>query len=760
MADERITFTMILKDRITPVLKPIQVALESFLTRLRNITRVPVAVLNTGLKAIGFTLKNLTVLSIRFFKIMFNGFRNTIRGIVYLRRVLLSVQSLVTLFIAGAGVKKILDYADAWVNLSNKIRAFVPVAEKAEAIQERLFESAQDARVPLESITTTFQRLLIVQNDIGRSTEEILNFTNLLSKAVTLSGANAQEAASSLLQLSQGLSEGALRGDELRSVLEQVPFVAAIIAEEVDEAISKLRLIGPTGVLTTDLVFTAFLRRQDQINERFERMRFTISQSFTRVNNSLQRFFGTLTVSSGIFDKITSSVINFSKVIDSVTTAAKYADFQLKTLVEENEFFNAFLPGGVFFGSARAQKAFNADFATTIVKPATETAKTVAEVLAEIFKDQVRNNIYPFILSLLEVGVKKLMVFLTRALVQGLPILLAIGVEIGYAVVKGIIDSFPFFAKFFKDMRSDSSEITDSILEMVKALDSDTNKQFFESWELFKENALGAVDVIKELEARIKAILERTNLIDSTAKKPKGIFGRFFEGVQQGAEEALVEFVNIGNVGQNVGAVLADSFLGVSDAIAEAIVGIEDLGTALKRVISDALLDIGKLILRMVLLRTISATIPGFGDFIGVKPTGSRQGGKIKGYDSGGKVFGPAPVTSNQDTVPAMLQPGEWVLRNEATRYYGDRIMAALNSRMIPRSLLAGFRGSVTSPSDMHFNQGGLVGQPAAKAPSGPTPAFIVPSDRANEIFNGEGVGGLLRVIASRQSDFRRALGV
>jgi tape measure domain-containing protein len=78
-----------------------------------------------------------------------------------------------------------------------------------------------------------------------------------VQKAARLSGASAEEAAGAFIQLKQGLASGRLAGDELRSVLEQMPLLAQAIAQQLGVPIGALRDLGAEGKITTDTIYKA-----------------------------------------------------------------------------------------------------------------------------------------------------------------------------------------------------------------------------------------------------------------------------------------------------------------------------------------------------------------------------------------------------------------------------------------------------------------------------------------------------------------------
>jgi tape measure domain-containing protein len=122
--------------------------------------------------------------------------------------------------------------------------------EAVARIQQVLGLSALSAR---ESFSKLYGALR--GTGIGLDQLEVL-FVGI-NKAARLSGSGTQEASAALIQLKQGLSSGRLAGDELRSVLEQLPVFAQAIAKEMGTSVGQLRQLGSEGKITADIIFNA-----------------------------------------------------------------------------------------------------------------------------------------------------------------------------------------------------------------------------------------------------------------------------------------------------------------------------------------------------------------------------------------------------------------------------------------------------------------------------------------------------------------------
>lgn len=123
-------------------------------------------------------------------------------------------------------------------------------AEAAARIQKVLGISSIDA-------TQGFAQLFAALRGTGIGLKQLEVLFVGISNAARLSGAGTQEAQAALLQLKQGLASGVLQGDELRSVLEQLPAFAQAIASQLGTNVGALRQLGSEGKITSDIVFNA-----------------------------------------------------------------------------------------------------------------------------------------------------------------------------------------------------------------------------------------------------------------------------------------------------------------------------------------------------------------------------------------------------------------------------------------------------------------------------------------------------------------------
>ena len=128
--------------------------------------------------------------------------------------------------------------------------------------------------------------------ELDLANKDLFTITKAVNQSFVVSGASSQEANSAILQLSQGMASGTLRGEELNSVMENSPRLARAIAEGLGVTIGELRQLGADGKITAEAITTALLSTADSIDREFSEMPRTVGQSLQQLRNDLLVTFG------------------------------------------------------------------------------------------------------------------------------------------------------------------------------------------------------------------------------------------------------------------------------------------------------------------------------------------------------------------------------------------------------------------------------------------------------------------------------------
>lgn len=204
-----------------------------------------------------------------------------------------AVTSFVSAAALGTLTYQVIQYADAWTNLANRLNALGVPANDVVATQRDIVDIAERARASIDGVGQAYTRMLLASREIGASQAQIARATETVSKAMAVSGATTAESNASIIQLGQALGSGILNGDELRSIRENAPLVAQAIAKEFNTTIGGLKQLGEEGKLVADRVFKALLNASDEVDNMFSKTRATVSQSFALVTNAVREYLGT-----------------------------------------------------------------------------------------------------------------------------------------------------------------------------------------------------------------------------------------------------------------------------------------------------------------------------------------------------------------------------------------------------------------------------------------------------------------------------------
>ncbi|MFA7063660.1 MAG: tape measure protein, partial [Methanomethylophilus sp.] len=241
--------------------------------------------------------------------------RRSADAVDFLRRALAALGGAVA-------ARELVSLLDTYTNLRNRLRATGLEAQNLTAVYRELLAVANDTGSGFQGSVELYSRLAVSSKELGVSQQDLIEFTKSLNQAIILSGASATEAQAGLIQLSQGMASGTLRGDELRSVLEQLPAVADVIAKELGVTRGELRKMGEDGKITAGIILDAFKNARDELEQRFGTTVLTIGQSFQVLKNNLIDLIGQMDEATGVSGLISRALLFVSKNLEVIAKVA------------------------------------------------------------------------------------------------------------------------------------------------------------------------------------------------------------------------------------------------------------------------------------------------------------------------------------------------------------------------------------------------------------------------------------------------------
>jgi tape measure domain-containing protein len=213
----------------------------------------------------------------------------------------------------ASGIRSLLEYADTLTNVQNRLKLTARTQEEVNEATQRLLDISVRTRSSFEGTAELYNRTALAARELGRDQEELAQFTESLNQAIILSGAGAGEAKAALIQLSQGIAAGALRGEELRSVMEQLPVVADVVGARLGLTRGEVQRLGIQGKITSELILDAFKDAREELAVRFASTIPTVSQAFEVLRTKIVEFVDKANSSTGATEKFAQVILLLSE---------------------------------------------------------------------------------------------------------------------------------------------------------------------------------------------------------------------------------------------------------------------------------------------------------------------------------------------------------------------------------------------------------------------------------------------------------------
>lgn len=202
-----------------------------------------------------------------------------------------SLKSLVGGYLGLQGLRSVLNLSDTITATTARLDMMNDGLQTTAELNSMIWQSAQRTRGAYAGTASFVAQLGNLAGNAFSSNAEIVAFAEQINKQIALSGTSTAGASAAILQLTQGLSSGALRGEELNSVLEQTPMIAKTIADYMGVTTGEMRELASQGAVTAEVVKNAMFAAADETNAKFEQTPYTWSQVWTQAQNIMIQAF-------------------------------------------------------------------------------------------------------------------------------------------------------------------------------------------------------------------------------------------------------------------------------------------------------------------------------------------------------------------------------------------------------------------------------------------------------------------------------------
>ena len=310
------------------------------------------------------------------------NFNNSIREGSNSANGLLSIIKKVAIAAGGiAGINKVLNISDELASTKARLNLLVDDGGSVEALEQKIMASAQRSRsVYFDTASAVAKLGLNAGNAFGGNMDQVIAFMEQVNKQFVIGGATAQEQSNAMIQLTQAMAAGALRGEELNSILDGAPGIARAIEKYMGIAEGSIKSVAQEGKVTAEVVKNAMFAMADETNAKFDSMPKTWAQIWAGMKNqALSMFAPILTkinqiANSSKFQQVTTALINGLAGVANIASSVLDILVSIASVVVDN--WSWIQP--IIMGIVAAMLIYNGvALATNIIMGIQATAKAV-----------------------------------------------------------------------------------------------------------------------------------------------------------------------------------------------------------------------------------------------------------------------------------------------------------------------------------------------------------------------------------------------
>lgn len=186
---------------------------------------------------------------------------------------------------ASVGLKKLIELSDQMTSTTARLNFIVDDGGSVKALEAKIMASAQRSRAAYLDTASAIASMGANAGAAFSSNDELIAFMEQVNKQFVIGGASAQGQAAAMLQLTQAMAAGALRGEELNSILENAPGIARAIEQYMGIAEGSIKSYAEKGAVSATVVKNALLSIADETNAKFNGMAMTWGQVWTQMGN-------------------------------------------------------------------------------------------------------------------------------------------------------------------------------------------------------------------------------------------------------------------------------------------------------------------------------------------------------------------------------------------------------------------------------------------------------------------------------------------
>lgn len=197
------------------------------------------------------------------------------------------VKALVGAYAGFETLKKVIDTSDEMTQIGARLNMMNDGLQTTAELQDKIFQSAQRSRASYTNTAESIAKMGLNAKMAFGSNDELIAFMEQINKQFVIGGASVEETKNAMIQLTQAMGAGALRGEELNSILDAAPEIARAIEKSMSWAEGSIKQYAEKGLVTADVVKKAMFKTADETEQRFNSMPKTFGQIAVMMKNEI-----------------------------------------------------------------------------------------------------------------------------------------------------------------------------------------------------------------------------------------------------------------------------------------------------------------------------------------------------------------------------------------------------------------------------------------------------------------------------------------
>jgi tape measure domain-containing protein len=214
-------------------------------------------------------------------------------------------------FIGAISIRGLAQLSDQFRTINAVLKIATGSIQAGQLAFRQSVATAMETGQAFESVAVIYRRFAENAKELRINQQQVAEATRTVAQSLALSGGSYQSTQAALLQFSQALASGVLRGQELNSVLEQAPRLARLIADGIGIPIGQLRTLAAEGKVTSQVMLEALSNQKDIIDKEFLEMPLTFARAINNLKTSV-------TILVGMANESTSAFSGLAQAIDFV----------------------------------------------------------------------------------------------------------------------------------------------------------------------------------------------------------------------------------------------------------------------------------------------------------------------------------------------------------------------------------------------------------------------------------------------------------